>query len=474
MSDDTLILRLRAETLRANLTRLKDLATTPDRKVDLDSLSGMVDTVRSSIVTADRARADLWNKIDEGKPIRWNEQLEAQAAAGSPGARTVANIFDAMRQNMDQARRDLASLRVAIEEMKIKCFTMAGTPVGQDIKDDLKRTTGPLIAGIENIQLQRNNSNDLATAWITLNQGTADTEPIFTDYMELLGGAALRDAGFDEKISYFADELLRFTGGKLLALPTRRKALVTTFKQIIRVTFPDWTVWALPLAALEFWNVVGSQKMKNTIDAKLRNSANGQQLIEAREKECLGHAYATYTMGPAYAYCAVGLLLAPDSEQDHYRVRAILYMLEKMEKAKSPADTRYTDVRRQLLTAWNAARTQLNQPTLNLNIDDPGKADVTDPEGKTLRMLIRNFWEVLELETSAIFSAGIWKEIQPWVPLLLDGKVEEIKLPNGVELRHVLNAAWLARVRSDNTLQSLSEAVKKLQDRVKTYQEEGR
>src|ERR1700716_1422182 len=108
MPDDTLILRLRAETLRANLTRLKDLATTPDRKVDLDSLSKMVDTVRSSIVTADRARADLWNKIDEGKPIRWNEQLDAQAPAGSPGARKVVNIFDAMRQNMDQARSDLA------------------------------------------------------------------------------------------------------------------------------------------------------------------------------------------------------------------------------------------------------------------------------------------------------------------------------------------------------------------------------
>jgi hypothetical protein len=107
----------------------------------------------------------------------------------------------------------------------------------------------------------------------------------------------------------------------------------------------------------------------------------------------------------------------------------------------------------------------------SFDVDDPEKADVTDPEGKALRMLIRNFWEVLEIETSAKFSAVIWKEIQPWVPLLLQDRVEEIKLPNGVELRHVLNAAWLARVRSDDNLQSLNAAVKTLQVRVKNYQE---
>lgn len=474
MTDETLLLRLRAETLQTNLSRLKDHLATPERMEDLRRLAETAEAVRKSVALSERARLALREKIDRGEPISWDEKMDQEEQVGAEDAMTVETTFEDMRLDLDEARTGLLSLQRAIEQMKAKCFRVAETPVGAEIVEGLRTSTKPLIAELENIKGLGTNPKDLARGWATLRgKVTSETEPIFTDYMELLGAAALRDTGFDEKISHLADELLRSTGGKLLALPMRRQALVTTFKQVIRVTFPDWTVWALPSAALEFWNVVGRQKVEGTLEANLRNlPASERAPIEMGHKQCLGDAYATYIMGPAYAYYAVGLLLAPDSEQDQCRVRAILAMLGQMETEESPLIARYIRVRRQLLSAWNAARTQLGQSILNLDIDNADDADRTDPDGTGVRALIRSFWKTLESETSAKFGVAIWTESEPWADLLLRDKAEQVKVPNGVELRHVLNAAWLARVHPDRNLtDDLNAAVRKLQDKVQERQE---
>ena len=51
-------------------------------------------------------------------------------------------------------------------------------------------------------------------------------------------------------------------------------------------------------------------------------------------------------------------------------------------------------------------------------------------------------------------------------------KVDQIKIPNGVELRHLLNAAWLARVDPEREPKNqLNAVVKKLQDKIEEHQE---
>jgi len=112
------------------------------------------------------------------------------------------------------------------------------------------------------------------------------------------------------------------------------------------------------------------------------------------------------------------------------------------------------------------------QPQLNLRTDDPGDADSTDPDGAGMRLLISRFWKTLESETSAKFGEAIWNESEPWVSDLLDDKADQINVPAGVELRHVLNAAWLAR--SDpkrDPKKNLNAAVAILQSKVSERQE---
>lgn len=470
MTDETLLLRLRAETLRANLKRLKDHLAIPERVADLDDLETLTEQVRKFISAAEKARDAIHDKIDRGEPIKWNELMNSDPE--TPDSRTVRETLAALRGKLDEARNQVYSLRESIQDKRRKCFQLRETTPGKEIVNDLGKCTGPSITELERIQTLGPTAN-LTAEWTKLMGEVNKTDPIFADYMEVLGAAALRDTGFDERISLFADDLLLSTGGKLLALPMRRQALVTTVKKIIRVTFPDWTVWALPSSALEFWNVVGHDQVQSTLEANLRAlNPEEQGLIREEHHACLGDAYATYTMGPAYAYYAVGLTLAPESQEHQYRVLGILAMLEQMDRDESEVATRYLDVRQQLLAAWNAARIQLNQPPLNFNMDgSEGDGDADSPAAG-IRFLVRSLWKTLQSETTTKFSKEIWTETQPWIQFLLEDKAADINVPNGAELRHLLNAAWLARVdRGRNLSSDLDSAVKTLQRKIEKLHE---
>lgn len=88
---------------------------------------------------------------------------------------------------------------------------------------------------------------------------------IFRENLELLGGLALRDRIQEEYACRFADELISECAelvGKptSFAIPatedTTEDTLASTLRRVARVTFPDWHLWALPLVAHEYGEVV--------------------------------------------------------------------------------------------------------------------------------------------------------------------------------------------------------------------------
>jgi hypothetical protein len=446
MTEETMLVSLRAETLRANLSRLQEhLKSDPERFGDLKGLEDSINIGRRHVSALRHSQLDLEDGI---KPQK--------------------EVFRTMNQQLDLAMDTIDAQLDTIEWMKKACFRVRTTPVGEDIQQALNTCTAPLVTELGALDRE---SADLSESWKDLREShDPKAQQIFTDYVELLGGAALRDTGFDEGIGTLADKLLS-GGGRLLALPTRRQALVKTFERIIRVNFPDWTIWTLPSVALEFWNVVGCQNLNSTVEAGLRTLSSAEQTsIREEHKACLGDAYATYTMGPAYAYYAVGLLLDPGSDQGHYRARAIVAMLETMDRNESLAAPPYIEVRRRLLAAWNAARKQLGQPPVAL--DANGSAEVADPDadGTGIRTLVRSFWNTLHMTTSGPFGVAMWNQIRGWVQLLLADKAADIVVSDGegVELRHLLNAAWQARVDPErDPARDLNAAVKTLQDKFK-------
>src|ERR1041385_5440331 len=78
---------------------------------------------------------------------------------------------------------------------------------------------------------------------------------VFSDYFEYLGGLALRIAGLDNDICRIADELMKRCGSvginewSALTIPASKEA--STLARSIRMRFPEWTIWAVPLTAHE-------------------------------------------------------------------------------------------------------------------------------------------------------------------------------------------------------------------------------
>jgi hypothetical protein len=84
---------------------------------------------------------------------------------------------------------------------------------------------------------------------------------IFREFLELLGGLALRDRIHEEYACRFADELISECAelvGKTtsFAIPATEDALSSTLRRVARISFPDWHLWALPLVAYEYGQVV--------------------------------------------------------------------------------------------------------------------------------------------------------------------------------------------------------------------------
>jgi hypothetical protein len=394
--------------------------------------------------------------------------------AGDLSRMKIQPNVDELEMALKNVRNEIEAVRQAITAMKDKCFRVVESAIGPEFSASLTKRTSAAEQGVNSTKdlLQRRAAPE--SIWASLQKTASSADPIFAEYVELLGGVALRDTGLDEGISAVVDELWRTFvpgGGKsnFIAIPSRQRDLKHTLARIIRVMLPDWTIWTLPATALEFWVVVASVDIGDSLKAKLGNlSAEGAPEIDLSRMEYLGDAYATYTMGPSYALLAVSLMLDPAIDAHQDRVRAVLHMLECMDNKASELDQPYKSVRRQLLKAWNAARAQFNREQLNLDIDDPSSAATSDPDGAPVRVVVDALWDTLRSLTSAGFVVDVWNEVQDWVPKLLSGGENEISIAAGAEIRHVLSAGWLARVSPDRTLpvEKLTEAVQRLRDRV--------
>jgi tetratricopeptide (TPR) repeat protein/Icc-related predicted phosphoesterase len=201
-------------------------------------------------------------------------------------------------------------------------------------------------------------SNALDKAWSEYLKVYLESQRIFRDCLELMGGLALRDRKLDERICEVADELIRATTDHVrttwysFTILAQREAFQWTISRIIRLRFPEWTIWSLPFAANEFGHVmIGDKDMFQDI---LEDQDHEWQMRQL--EVVLADIFATYVMGPAYVCAAVCLWLDPseaaeravsrdqadDVDSDHASALgirgALLYVLERYEEALDTLD----------------------------------------------------------------------------------------------------------------------------------------
>lgn len=345
-------------------------------------------------------------------------------------------------------------------------------------------------------ELDRAASNDhaaLTAAWVRYAKIQRDSQSLMRECFGIIGTLAIRNNDLDERMLYVADELIRdclvlSTGDTYyyLLVHGMEDTFSKTRARIIRLRFPEWTIWDLPLAAHELGHVVlaeteDQESLQDDDDLKVltrflgnqRDSLVGQdaelnqrhqsgsegtieaeQLAESRVRVFLADAFATYTMGPAYACSAIMLRLNPsisarrERPSDAQRAHVVLSMLRWMNEAAS-LPRPYTDVIERLEDDWSRTLDRVNPDSRPSQSERMHLGQLAESFGGDVS---HRFLRRAALYPYQPGQNDGWGRAQEWSAAWLtqlennEPRLGRPANPAG-KLRDVLNAAWLSRLQ---------------------------
>jgi hypothetical protein len=295
--------------------------------------------------------------------------------------------------------------------------------------------------------------NDLRTIWESLEKDRKKCDEIFQEFLSFLGGALIRQNQLDNGVCAIADNLLADLSSRS-DIPWTRMTILgegdffAEMTEIIRLRFPELTIWNLPIVGHEFGHFVGRELRKRIKDRKQqrdifqeilqkekREYSNLSQ--EEREKEeaylyeNLADIFATYSLGPAFAFTTILLKFNPNQNQDREshpsdikRVYIILKTLEEIQE-----NSEYRNIIERLQEGWTNTF-----DTLNNRITDFHKT--LNDEISRARFTKDDFLR------SNVLSEEICQ----------DRTLEELQNLScqGYTLRQIINAAWIGRLHHSN------------------------
>lgn len=319
--------------------------------------------------------------------------------------------------------------------------------------------------------------------WHRYDRVYQQSQAVFRECLEVLGGLAFRDKKLDRNICRVADELIAhcaktISGRPSLTVPAPEEALNRTLGRIVRVPFPQWTIWTLPFTAHEYGHVVVNEQeplrtvFQKEVEAWMADAgtASSPEAVGGA-RACVGDffadGFATYTLGPAYACAAVMTRFnpsAPHAGGDETpscaeRARIIFAMLRRMDAAEGGLMRPYEQVVDHLEEAWRKVFERATS----------GPA----PSGSDARLdrLVATMWQTFSREfyPLARYPAGEggWKVAMEWSA----GWQKEIRdqrppsdpaVDGDSKLRNVLNAAWLCRLGEPGASSEIGEAAERL------------
>jgi hypothetical protein len=351
--------------------------------------------------------------------------------------------------------------------------------------------------GLDLAALAQNNPAGLTDLWGRYWRAFQESQGVLRECLDIFGTLAIRNKDLDQRILCVADKLisdcLEFSKGDrryFLLVHGMEDTFIKTTARILRLRFPEWTIWDLPLAAHELGHVLVTEGLeadkaaavpedrlwepfvkgwrdallevdpecKKQKDAGGTQAVDAEQWAESRVYELFADAFATYTMGPAYACSAILLRLNPNSgascgkPSDAQRAHIILSMLE-WANGIVPLTSPYGTVIQQLKGCWNDTLSRVN-PAAKLTPEYEAKLkDLADAFGKDAGP---NFFRGTALYPPTGDREG-WARAQAWANNWLtqtrsaDGN---LTLPerSSENLRDVLNAAWFCRLQIVTTM----------------------
>lgn len=502
-------------------------AVTAREQVDYDSLFADVIEPLASIAMEQTEKtwqqAQLWQKAFRTGQMPDDCFPEMTALVGA--------IWRHRLKNPDQARNALALANtllggshsiVSLESAKVPWETAIAGARLEQLDERAKRVEGILrdeaisaparaaVAGrffrllseldtkLEFNRLMLQSGDLRASSWGRLNESAAHAQPILREALEFLGGWLVHQNGLDREpanvsrqaekgvsVCDLADALLHEYAQQTGVNWSARTVLgsdpfLSTDTDVIRVRFPDWSPWNLPLMAHEFGHVVARATPTFL-------QYQGEQYQLARERypyperanelythfeEYFADIFATYTFGPAFAYDVILLQFNPAQAYawrgghpyHMLRVDVILQTLREMND-KARGEYPFTNVLAQLEKGWFDAVT-----TCQAAPEDEAKFNV---ERELAKRWGRYIYRLIDrsYRLGAFYTLERWggaREMSRRLLRLPAPHLDELRQLGGtvkigqVSLGDLLNALWYARAGHSESITILTAAAHQL------------
>jgi len=295
--------------------------------------------------------------------------------------------------------------------------------------------------------------------WADFRQTRQHCATLAREYLAFALGGFARQANLDGGLLRIADALLAELSERVKVSWDPLTVLAETEwygeeAQIIRLRFPETSIWNLPVAAHEFGHFAGPRltvradngrvwELTYPVSAILRREADRGSVHWSRMHEFFADAFAVFLTGPAYACTSLLLRFdpaVPDSDgptHPGHAKRAYLMgqMLEKMDQAG--ATTSYVGVLRQLRERWRASVTEAGA------LDGRTAAELEAKAAAEAEPTAEEIWALLQ-ETIPTQRYRGMPAAQAIKPALLGGPTAQ---PGAaLTLADALNAAWLCRL----------------------------
>ena len=431
----SLILKTRLDILSSNLAAVETvIELVQKRRRDGDALRALLFGKEG---VGDLARR-LRNRVD--KTLTDLRDQEEQSAI----------------QALGEAQGFVQQLTAKLEQAHASIDALLGSPVELSKRRIKERLPDRATLSIEEVNKARD--------WHKEKELAGKIEPLFSEYVDLLRGLALRETGIERGICELADRLLdgcdRVAGTpwESVAIPSYRGSTELMPAQIVRLAFPEWTIWALPLAAYEFGRIMVNQDaalQRNVDDAIASSLAPRPVLID-----CLADAFATYALGPAYACAAVMMRLDPrpvnpgEPALDDPRARMIFEMLREADARAGPGIS-FDRILAPLERAWSDALTET------------GAADTAT----SMKDFAARFWPwAKQSYVTANYPAQSWLLAEALRDVLeklinrtpLNSEDAETLTIGSADLRDMLNGAWLLRLDAPEHADAIATEVTRI------------
>ncbi|MFD9946234.1 hypothetical protein ACFWYW_43130 [Nonomuraea sp. NPDC059023] len=428
--DGKLILTIRLDCLLADLDRISGAVTDAIRKRE------HMREVMDALQEAENAVGEL---ASNAAPIKQELARPGKGRLGDLGNRPLTTSITDLDGHIRAVEDGVARIRETIEPLSDRMVELEKQTV---LEEDLRAATGNLRFEAEKLRDRLDSDGaDLPELWRGYAEFVkTEAEPVYDNYVEFVAGLAMRDSAVEDSVCMVTDHLLtRMLGPhQALSLPSRTPAF--SMRAVIKLGFPDWNIWGVPLAARE----AGASVVKHAADkARMLNEllARPPTPYAARLAE---DALAAFMLGPAYARAMFTFRLHPSMPSvanlhpsvpsvaklppDTLRAQMILSML----RLAGPADGQdaFAEEVDQLEDFWTDLLRQLGVPP------EP----VLDPD------FCRHLHTALHRDRLRGFSAKNWADVQTCADHLLLGDT----LPPLTPVDRVvilLNAGWVARHR---------------------------